>query len=43
MESQDIPVWIKNNAGWWSKDLISERDFVKGIEFLISQGLIRVH
>ncbi len=36
-----IPSWIKNNAGWWSDDLISEGDFVKGIEFLIGQGIIR--
>ena len=40
-ESQEIPSWIKNNAGWWADGLISERDFVKGIEFLISQGIVR--
>ena len=36
-----IPSWVKNNAGWWSDDLISEGDFVKGIEFLIGQGIIK--
>lgn len=38
-----VPSWIKNNAGWWSQDLISERDFVKGIEFLVSQGIVTVN
>ena len=40
--SQEIPDWVKNNAGWWSADLISDRDFMKGIEFLGEQGIIKV-
>ena len=37
-----IPEWVKNNAEWWSKDLIGEQDFVAGLEFLIFQGIIEV-
>jgi len=39
---EPIPGWIKNNAEWWSQGLITEDDFVKGIEFLVKNGIIRV-
>ena len=37
-----IPDWIKNNAGWWADDLIEDADFVSGIQYLITTGIIRV-
>lgn len=37
-----VPSWIQNNAGWWSKGLIGEEDFLSGIQFLINQGIIQV-
>ena len=37
-----IPDWVRNNAEWWSKDLIGEGDFVSGIEYLIVQGVIQI-
>ena len=37
-----IPDWVKNNAGWWADGSISESDFLKGIEFLIKDGIIQV-
>jgi hypothetical protein len=37
-----IPSWIKNNAGWWSQDLIADTEFVSGIQYLISNGIIQV-
>ncbi len=37
-----IPTWIKSNAKWWSEDLISDQDFVNGIEFLIKEEIIRI-
>jgi len=40
---QEIPSWIKNNAKWWSEGLISDEEFVKGIEFLITNGIINVY
>ena len=41
-ESNEVPVWIKNNADWWSQGLISDDDFVKGIQYLVEQGIIQV-
>ena len=40
--SEKIPLWIKNNAGWWALGLITDDDFVKGIQYLVEQGIIRV-
>jgi len=40
--SAEIPSWIKNNAGWWADGLITEDDFVKGIQYLVEQGIIKV-
>jgi len=41
-ESNEIPAWIKNNADWWSQGLISDDDFVKGIQYLVERGIIVV-
>jgi len=40
--SEEIPSWIKNNAEWWSQGLISDDDFVKGIQYLVEQGIIQI-
>jgi len=40
--SDEIPEWIKNNAGWWSEDLITEKEFIDGLQWLISNGIIQV-
>jgi hypothetical protein len=37
-----VPDWIRNNAGWWADDKISEDEFVKALEFLINNGIIVV-
>jgi len=37
-----IPDWVRNNAGWWSDDLISDDEFVSGIQFLIENGIMEV-
>ena len=37
-----VPEWIKNSAGWWSDGLISDNDFVQGIQYLIQQSIIIV-
>jgi len=36
----EIPSWVKNNAGWWSQGLISNPDFVSGIQYLITEGIM---
>ena len=40
--SLSIPSWIKNNAGWWSEDKITDGDFVQGIQWLITNGIMKV-
>ena len=39
---KSVPVWIKYNAGWWAKDLITEDEFVKSVEYLITIGIINI-
>ncbi len=41
-ESDIIPSWIKNTAGFWADDKISDVEFMNAIEFLITQGTIQV-
>jgi len=38
----EVPGWVKNNAGWWADGTISESEFLTGISFLISDGIIEV-
>ena len=38
-----IPFWIKNTAGWWATDAISETEFVNAIEFLVKENIIQVN
>ena len=38
----DIPDWVKNTAGWWATDAISEEEFVNAIEFLVNKNIIKI-
>jgi endonuclease YncB( thermonuclease family) len=42
LSDTDIPEWIKNNAKWWSVSQISDRDFIKGLEYLMQKGILKV-
>jgi hypothetical protein len=35
-----IPSWIKNNAGWWASNSISDSDFLHGIKYLVETNII---
>ena len=39
-QDAQIPGWIKNVAGWWAGDIISETEFLTGIEYLINNNII---
>ena len=41
-EEIEIPAWIKNNAGWWAEGRIGDSDFVSGIQFLITEGIMAI-
>ncbi len=40
--NSSIPQWIKNNAKWWSDGAIGDSDFVKGIQYLVQNSVIKV-
>ena len=37
-----IPDWIKNNANWWSENLIGDTDFINGLQYLIEYKIIKI-
>ncbi|QLH06253.1 phosphate ABC transporter substrate-binding protein PstS [Nitrosopumilus ureiphilus] len=40
--SLEIPKWIRDNAKWWSEGLISDQDYINGLQFLIKEGILKV-
>ncbi len=39
---EEIPDWIKSNAGWWADGAISDGEFVSGIQHLIKEGIVTI-
>ncbi len=39
-ETKSIPDWVRNNAKWWAASTISDYDFVKGLAYLIQNGVL---
>ena len=39
-EDTQIPSWVKNTAGWWADDQISEKEFLTAIEYMINNNII---
>ena len=37
-----VPAWVKNNAGWWAEGLIADADFYNGIQYLVSNQIIKI-
>ncbi len=42
LEENTIPYWIKNTAGWWSKNKVSDVEFISGIEYLINNKIMNI-
>ena len=40
--SQPVPNWVKNNANWWSENLITDTDFINGLQYLLQHKIIKV-
>ena len=40
--ANEIPPWIRNNAGWWAEGLIDDGTFVQAIQYLIQNGVMVV-
>ena len=41
-EETQIPDWVKNVAGWWATNEISEKEFLGAIEYLINNNVIDI-
>ena len=41
--TQQIPAWIKNNAGWWASGQIGDDQFVQGLQYMITNGMIKIN
>ena len=41
-QQYQIPNWIRDNAKWWSEGLISDQDYINGLQYLIQQGILKV-
>ncbi len=37
-----IPGWVKNDAGWWAKGEVSDDEFVKGMQYLITNAIMEI-
>ncbi|MBS3926685.1 MAG: phosphate ABC transporter substrate-binding protein PstS [Nitrosarchaeum sp.] len=40
--SSKLPDWIRNNAKWWADGLITDDDYIKGLQYLISEGILKI-
>jgi len=38
----NIPHWVKNNAKWWSQGKIGDTEFIKGIEYLVQNDIMKI-
>ena len=41
-DTKSVPDWIKNNANWWSENLIGDIDFINGLQYLIEYKIIKI-
>ena len=42
LSPNQIPSWVKNNAKWWSDDIVSDSEFFNGMEHLIKEKIIEI-
>jgi hypothetical protein len=42
IKQTDIPTWIKNNSLWYGQDMISDTEYIQGIQFLINNGILEI-
>jgi len=38
-----VPEWMKNNAKWWSTNVISDTEFIDGLENLVKNRIIKIN
>ena len=37
-----IPEWVKRTAGWWADGSITDAEYIASLQYLISQGILRM-
>ena len=37
-----IPAWIKENSKWWSEGKIGDQDYISGLQYLVSHGILKI-
>ncbi len=37
-----IPSWVKSTSKWWSQDQIQDSEFIKAIQYMISNGIMQI-
>ena len=42
LSAKMVPDWVKNNAKWWSEDLIVDTDFINGLQYLVKKQIIKI-
>jgi hypothetical protein len=42
IDASSVPEWVKNNAKWWAEGTISEGEYLKSLEYLMTNGIIKV-
>jgi len=40
LNSKEIPQWVKNIAGYWTNDLITDDSFISSIQYLVNNKII---
>ena len=38
--AEKVTQWVRNNADWWSQGMITDGDFLSGIQFLIDEKIM---
>ncbi len=41
-DTLNIPEWIKSNAKWWAEGKITDQEYINGLQYLISIGILKV-
>ena len=42
VDANNVPDWVKNNAGWWADGTLTENEFVNALQYLIKMGIMKV-
>lgn len=41
-QDSEIPDWVKNTAGWWADNTLSDQEYLDSIQYLINQDIIEI-